>query len=810
MDFTIYTITPQFMRLISILCFCLLPFFTIAQQLELSGKISLQAKPVDGATVILKPLNKSTMSNAAGEFSFKELLAGRYEITVSFMGAKTVKKTIEIKEKSIDLDLVLEEDQVIELEMVAVTKVNNRVADQLKQVEGTAIYAGKKTEVINLKNINANLATNNARQVYARIAGLNIWEYDGGGLQLGIGGRGLNPSRVSNFNTRQNGYDISADALGYPESYYTPPTEALDRIEIVRGAASLQYGTQFGGMINFKMKKGPEHKQIELTSRQTVGSFGFFNSFNSIGGQVKKLNYYAFYQYKKGDSWRPNGNFNQNSGYIHLDYAFTDQLKLTTEYTHMDYLAQQPGGLTDDQFNTDPSVSVRDRNWFKVKWDLLNVTLDYQLSEHTKLNWRNYHLQASRDALGVLTYINRPDPGVGTPRDLMADQYNNYGSELRVLHQYELFNSEKSTLLVGARVYRGMTAKKQGDADTGAGADFNFLNAMANKSDFRFPGTNLSLFAENIFQLNSKWSITPGMRFEHIATGADGYYIQRQIGVPDLKKIDHRRNPRSFVLFGVGTSYKPHAAIEMYANISQNYKSINFTDLRVQNQNARVDSLLKDEKGYTIDGGVRGNLKDWLYYDLSVFYLKYNDRIGSVFTTDQSNMIYRLRTNVADSRNIGFESLIEADLLRAFTKGTSKHKLVVYTNFSLIDARYINTKRPEIKDKKVEFVPPLLFRTGLSFGNQTFNTSIQYSHVAQHYSDATNAEITPTAVDGIVPAYQVMDLSASYRWKWFTLSGSINNLLNEKYFTRRADGYPGPGILPSDPRGYYLTLQFKL
>jgi Fe(3+) dicitrate transport protein len=71
--------------------------------------------------------------------------------------------------------------------------------------------------------------------VYSRIPGLNIWEYDGGGIQLGIGGRGLNPSRVSNFNTRQNGYDISADALGYPESYYTPPTEAVEKMRLSEG-----------------------------------------------------------------------------------------------------------------------------------------------------------------------------------------------------------------------------------------------------------------------------------------------------------------------------------------------------------------------------------------------------------------------------------------------------------------------------------------------------------------------------------------------------------------------------------------------
>jgi Fe(3+) dicitrate transport protein len=55
-----------------------------------------------------------------------------------------------------------------------------------------------------------------------------------------------------------------------------------------------------------------------------------------------------------------------------------------------------------------------------------------------------------------------------------------------------------------------------------------------------------------------------------------------------------------------------------------------------------------------------------------------------------------------------------------------------------------------------------------------------------------------------------MDVSLSYEWKRFRAEGSVNNLTNEMYFTRRATGYPGPGILPSDGRGFYLTLQVKI
>ncbi len=188
---------------------------------------------------------------------------------------------------------------------------------RLKDVDGAAIYAGKKSEVIIVKDLTANTATNNSRQIYSKIAGLNIYENDGGaGIQLAIGGRGLDPNRVTNFNTRQNGYDISADALGYPESYYTPPAEAVERIEVVRGAASLQYGTQFGGILNFRLTSGPDSiSGMHLTERVSTGSWGFFNTSTGIGGNTGKWKYYVFYQHKSGDGWRPNSRFNTNTVY---------------------------------------------------------------------------------------------------------------------------------------------------------------------------------------------------------------------------------------------------------------------------------------------------------------------------------------------------------------------------------------------------------------------------------------------------------------------------------------------------------------
>ena len=125
----------------------------------------------------------------------------------------------------------------------------------LRSVEDFGIYEAKKSDVINLKDLIANKSNNNARQIYSKVSSINIWESDYFGLQLDIGGRGLSPNRSSNFNTRQNNYEISADPLGYPESYYTPPSQAVDQIQLVKGAGALQYGTQFGGLLNFIMKQ---------------------------------------------------------------------------------------------------------------------------------------------------------------------------------------------------------------------------------------------------------------------------------------------------------------------------------------------------------------------------------------------------------------------------------------------------------------------------------------------------------------------------------------------------------------------------
>jgi len=804
-------------HLTGLLCCLLLPWTLHAQEASVRGRVVTGGqRPVAGAQVVLQATPYGATTDNGGAYHVAAVKPGVYTLIVQAYGFKSASRPVTVTGKDLALDFTLDSlYQELESVTIAAAKDNTFGITRLRPVEGVAIYAAKKTEVIVLEDVTANLATNNARQVFAKVAGLNIWESDAAGIQLGIGARGLNPKRTTEFNTRQNGYDMSADALGYPESYYTPPTEALEKIEVVRGAASLQYGTQFGGMINFVLKKGTRAKPLEVLSRQTLGSYGLFSSFNSVGGTKGKVNYYSFYQHKRGHEWRPNSGFVVNTGYASVNYQVTPKFSAGVDVTLMGYEAQQPGGLTDAMFGQDPRQSIRARNWFAVTWNLAAVNLDYHFSNVTRANSRTFGLLATRKALGNLGSINRTDPL--TERDLLWDAYRNFGNETRLLHTYNTFGNP-STFLVGTRYYQGLLDRKQGLANAANGPDFYYLNPdHLENSDYRFPSRNLSAFVENVFAISPKLSVTPGVRFEYIRTASAGYYRNRSTDLAGNVILDQRideqlANDRSFVLLGLGASYRPTEQVEMYANVSQNYRAINFNDVRVVNPNFRVDPALQDERGHNADLGFRGKMGNVLDFDASLFYLSYQDRIGAVLREDTLDLsVYRYRTNIADSRNIGIETFVEADIWKLIKGNDAKQSLSLFSNVTFLDARYTASQETAFRDKRVELVPSAIVKLGATFRRQRFQASYQYTFTGKHFTDATNtAVVVPNAVIGVVPAYYVMDLSLKYGYKKFIVESGCNNLTNNIYFTRRADAYPGPGIIPANPRTFYVTLGVTL
>ncbi len=800
-----------------LVCICLFSICSYGQ-FKVSGYItSSSTNDVLGEIEVFdKSSGLLTKSNSNG---FYEFTTDKSKLTLIFYNSQF---------ELLEYDIELSSDRTFNVilspleEQLSEVVINARRAKvfelkRLTDVEETAIYAGKKTEVVLVDQSMANLATNNSRQLYSRVAGVNIYQNDDAGLQLNIGGRGLDPNRTANFNTRQNGYDISADVLGYPESYYSPAAEGLKEIQVIRGAASLQYGTQFGGLINFKMKDPNPNLPLELITRNTLGSFGLYTNFTSLSGTKDKWSYYTYFNYKKGDGFRPNSQFESKNVFAHVGYQLNDKTKLSAEFTHLYYLAQQAGGLTDAQFEEDPLQSNRARNWFRVNWLLYNFKLAHQFSENTNFTLNLFGLNASRDALGFRTNrVDQIDPE--TERDLIKGDFRNYGAEARLLSKYT-FLGKKATFLIGSKFYQANNSERQGPGSDGFGPDFNFKNDefpnYPDQSEFDFPNLNAAVFGENIFYLTDNFSITPGFRFEYIKTESDGFF--KRINTDAAGNVifeeiveDDRSFERNFLLLGVGLSYKPSTSLEIYGNISQNYRSVTFTDININNPAFAVNPNITDETGFTADIGFRGNYKNYVSYDVGLFGVFYNGRIGFIQRGLDDGRVISERGNVGDARMLGLESLIDVNFKKVFGLNND-FSLNYFLNTAIINSEYTSSLQSGVVGNAVEFVPDLNIKTGLRFGYKNLQANIQYTYLTEQFTDATNSvDANLSGVIGEIPQYDILDVALSYTYKRFRLETGINNLLDQSYFTRRATGYPGPGIIPSAPRNWYTTLQIKL
>ncbi len=803
----------------------ILTFTTLAQFYKISGRVveSSSKKEKGAFKIVIQNTNKSIEILPNGKFVFDSLTKGNYTLIVSENNSFIDKKSIEIIDKDIEIDFYITE---IATTLEEVDIKDTRQADvgklHLRGIEGVGIYESKKSEVINIEKINVNLSIDNPREAYSKIPGLNIWESDESGVQLGIGSRGLSPNRSSNFNIKQNGYDISADAIGYPESYYTPPLEAVEKIEILRGAASLQYGTQFGGMINFVMKDYKSAtKPWSLHTSHTVGSYGFYKGSIWMASKHKKTSASLFYQFRRGNAWRQNSAFQVHTSFFTLNHTLNERCSISFDYTLRHNLAQQPGGLNDYWFALKPDSSFRARNWFKVIWNVAALNFNYDFSNKTKFNIKVFSNFSYRESLGNLDRISRID--LNQNRTIIYDHFVNVGAEARLLHKYRIKNIS-AAFATGCRVYKGFTDSKQGDGTASKDADFRLLNPEnPEKFSYKFHNYNASFFIENLFFITDKWTVTPGLRIEYIETNMDGYYrfIQRNRAndvISDNKFAENKSIPRAFVLAGVGSSYRPNSSIEIYGNISQNYRAVTFSDIRIQNPNFKIDPNIQDEKGITSDVGIRGTIKKIFNYDFSLFYLYYSNRIGEIFKSDDAQNFfipYVWRTNISDSQTFGLEFFGEMNWIELLNKNyQGKHSLSTFVTTSINNAKYISADNPQVFNKIVENTPMFSARSGVTYSYKNWSSTITFCYISQQFADATNLQANESTLGdglyGIIPTYHVADFSSKYNFSKFYIEASINNFTNQLYFTRRATSYPGPGIMPATPIRFFISFGIKI
>jgi Fe(3+) dicitrate transport protein len=794
----------------------LLSLTSSAQLGSISGQITSESNDaLPGATVVLLGTVRGVETNGKGYYVLKGLKAGQYTVKISFVGYKPSIQEVVIKEAE-QKEANFRLNDITELQGVSVFAQSGVKGNTfLPQVNEYTITAGKKNEVIVLDNLQANLAMNNSRQIFSRTPGISVWESDGSGIQLGVASRGLSPNRSWEFNVRMDGYDITPDPMGYPEAYYTPPMEVVDRIEIIRGASSLQYGPQFGGLMNFVLRKPDLSTKLVVESQNTTGNNGLFSSFNYVGGTSGRLSYTTYYQKRLGNGWRQNAYFNTDHSHGELSYALSNKLKVGAQLTYMYTQSQQAGGLTDAEFAQNAQQSKRARNWFSNPWFIYALTADYVITADSKLSLKYFGTTAERNSVGFTKAITEIDP-LGN-RQVDRDLYQTNGTELRYLVNYRLGNW-KNTLASGLRYFHGEMRRKQVGLGT-KGDDMDFAIQGLYTRNLTFQNINYAAFAETILRPSEPLLITLGARLERIDTRMAGQSGLSSSGTPIAANPNSAG--RSFLLLGAGAEYKISTNTKLYSNIAQAYRPVLSSDLLPPATTDVIDPNLSDAKGYNFDIGYRGEIGNYLTFDIDYFHLDYNNRVGTIAQTASDGKIYQYRTNLGHSVSKGAEAYIEFSPTTAWLKNQRFGNISVFASVAAIRARYLDFKTTSVINgkivegnlagKHVENAPDKINRYGITYSKKGLSLSWQISDISQAFADASNT-VTPNAAatTGLIPAYQVQDISGSYKFKKYAqLKFGVNNITDARYFTRRSGGYPGSGILPADGRTWYVGLNVK-
>lgn len=661
----------------------------------------------------------------------------------------------------------------------------------LPEVSGVQINSGKKTTVADLKAIPP-ITSNNYRQAFTQLPGLLTSEVSNEAF-TSFSYRGLgDPHESFNINVLRNGIPNAADMYGYPANYYQPPLDSVDSIQFVRGGASLMYGPQVGGAVNFITRKPDPNAAASVYSKQVFGQKNFFSTYNELSGTVDNVSYLGFFHRRQSDGFRDeNADYGVNNGNMLFSIESSPDATWTIEFDAYDADHGEAGGLT---LESGEGLANYNQNRYQssVLYDRLqiqryaaNIGLEYEVDSDTTVVTKAFGWYYDR-------FSHRQNPGTANPfggiyngtTNTIADQeFSTIGLDARVAHRWKMAGEEQN-LAAGFLLY-GVNSPFTQEQGLTAWADSGVL-----QRDIGRKTRTGSLFAENRFNLGS-FKITPGARLEMIDLSID----ENLSTTPDVA-LRNENDFSAVLLPGVGIGYDIDGNTEVYANATTGYKPKTYADVVPLNSGDTISSDLDPASSVMYESGVRGTPLEWMRFDSSIFLAKFNDQFGRVGPNIQ---------NVGNSQSYGLDLMTELAAVRLYDSITDSRAKDYIGNINLFwNAQFLNaefTKGP-VDGKTPQYAPDFVIRTGVRYDYESrFKLAFLGTLVDDHYADDANT------ANRYIPSYRVWDLTAEAEIikSHLSLVAGVNNVFDEKYYARVRSN----GIDPALPRNVYGGVVFR-
>ena len=658
----------------------------------------------------------------------------------------------------------------------------------LLPVEGTKIFAGKRATVIDLDAL-PKVQANNYRQALALTPGLQISEESTPLVSISYRGIGT-PSRSQFMQVLKDGIPIHADPFGYPEAYYTPPLDTVDRIEFIRGGGGLMYGSQPAGAMNYLTYMPDRNTPFSFRTQSIYGTNDLFSNYTAVTGTVGKLGYYGYYNHRESNGFRTaNSEYRLDGGHFKIVHDATADTRWIFGVDMYEQDNGEPGGLSVAGYAQNRNQATRQNDYFRLRRYVATAELLHKISAGTELSvktWGGYYdryshrqdLSAGQKAAKTGTFGITP---LGTTNTIEQQSFYSYGIEPRLRHNWQAFGGDH-TLAAGMQLYWLSSPRRDSQGATPS-ATSGIMTGDSQRDVFYN-----SFFAENKFTWGDL-TITPGFRLERIQQDVNSKTYKAGALTGGAQKSKHDFQP----LFGLGIAYDLPAETQLYANVSQSYRATIFSESIVATPGTSATDSTPGQ-GWSYEIGYRGTPRPWVTFDTSLFLVDLDNRFAV------SNNIL---SSAGRSINSGWDGSLQVDVIGAYdaangTKLASQiGSLNVYANATLLNAELHGGPN---SGSVPQYAPDYIVRTGLIYGFKGVKVSFLGTFLAdQKAQDSNRPEFN-------IPSYMTWDLTAEVPvTKHFSLMAGLNNVFNEDYYSRVTTN----GIDPAYGRNFYLGGSFQ-
>jgi Fe(3+) dicitrate transport protein len=768
-------------------------FFSIAVSAQnssiLRGRVTdANGAGVAGAEVVLKRngvrFERVTVADAEGKFEFDDIVEGSYELTASAKNFGTLTKTISFKPNEA-VEISLSPQAITETVFVKSSSLAG-TSESLSEIPGSI----ERVDAQTLENSRVF----NFSEALRKVSGVNVRDEEGFGLRPNIGIRGTNPTRSTKILLLEDGIPLSYAPYGDNASYYHPPIERFESIEVLKGSGQIVYGpVTVAGVVNYLTPNPPEKPTFNF--KLEGGNRRFFNGGVGFGGTFGRFGIIANFNRKQGDGARENVNSKLNDFATKMTFAINDRNLLSGRFTaYIEDSNVTYTGATEAEYSLNPRGNIFRNDFFYgqrygfsvqhvgILTDKINLTTNFYNAYFSRDWWRQSSNSSQRpNRLNVdpdclsLAQLNTTCGNEGRLR-----KYNTVGIEPRLNAIFDT-GSVRNEFTGGFRLHWERQNRRQENGDlpnsrSGAVSEINLRDNFA-----------VSGFVQNRFIIGD-FAITPGVRIERITFERENRLANPvAIGKTDLTQV----------IPGFGIAYSGLKNTTFFAGVHRGFAPPRTEDI-ISNTGGVID--LDSELSWNYEFGVRTRPFRGVAIDSTFFR---NDYENQIVPASLAGGVGSTLTNGGATLQQGFEFNSQIDTGAIFR---SPHNFYLRTAFTWLPiaefrGRRFSSVTPTIlvTGNRLPYTPEVLSTISLGYSNPIgFDGFIENVYVGRQFGDDLNT-VNPIANGqrGAIQAQTYWNATANYKvekWKT-TFFVTAKNIFDRTFIVDRARG-----ILPSSPR----------